>query len=190
MTTTLQHFGLAEDQIIRKDGNFYLPISKLSDILQTEKRNLLSNIRRNKEEFGELGVINLSTPSGNQDSLILDEEQIYILCMITRSSEKAKEFRRVFAKALKMIRSREFVHISELKAVQLELGLTQEKLFMKIEKASKKRVDRYFQLRAIGLSTVEAARAVKLRARPSARLEKTKALIAASQQPIKILEGL
>jgi prophage antirepressor-like protein len=191
--TSLIQFGLNESEIVQKDGTFYLPVSTLSSILHVSSRNIRQVINRHIDEFDD-GTGNLMRPiptsTGEKEGYLLSEHQVYLLCMLLRRSEKAKLFRKALTEFLVMVRKKEFVHISELKAVQLELGLTQEKLFMKIEKASKKRVDRYFQLRAIGLSTVEAARAVKLRARPSARLEKTKALIAASQQPIKILEGL
>ncbi|MBU1096856.1 MAG: hypothetical protein KKB34_10280 [Bacteroidetes bacterium] len=154
MTTTLTHFGLTENQIIRKDNNFYLPITNLSEVLQIDKKRLLENIRRNREEFGEIGVLNLRTPSGKQDSFILDEEQIYLSCMMIRGSEKAKEFRRAFAKTLKKIRTREFVHISEVNKI-----IETNKLLTSIPAAM---LTKYKKIREFGLSRKQACRALVL----------------------------
>lgn len=166
MNRTMQHFGLTENDVIRKDNDFYLPLTKLSQILDINKKNLLENIRRHKSEFGEIGVHLLWTPGGVQESYILNEEQVYLLCMISRS-EKAKEFRRVFAKMIKGIRSKEFIHVSEYKKLLAELEKTREKLLKSssediLDKIPPRKLSRYKKYRKLGLSRKELCKALEL----------------------------
>lgn len=179
MTTALSSFGITEEQIIRKDGTFYLTVSILSQVLKCSPQNIRKNIRLHKEEFDIGG--NLKFPDGSYQ---LDEEQVYILCMIMRRNEIAKKFRRALAQTLKAIRKREFVHISELQAAQKQLGEITEKWVCVKQKISKQRIERYHKFRALNLTQAEAARAARIPFRSAVRLEKAKQLLALSSAPL------
>jgi len=59
--------------------------------------------RNRKELEPYLGVVNLGTPQGNQDTTVCSEEGVYIITMLART-EKAREFRAKVAKLLKRFR--------------------------------------------------------------------------------------
>lgn len=163
MNTTLQHFGLAEKEVIRKDNEFYLPISKLAKVLQVSTNTLQKNIQRNKDEFGELMDFKSINPQGGRPSYILNEEQIYTLCMISRS-EKAKEFRRAFAKMIKSIRQKEYIHISEITDY-----INRGKLLAGIPKM---KLAYYKKYRALGLSRKHCCKAFDLSYRKMREVDK------------------
>jgi len=177
MNTTMQHFGLTEDEVIRKDNDFYLTISKLAVVLDTPKNNLLKNIQMNREEIGDLTVEYYSTVTGKKETYILNEEQIYVLCMISRS-EKAKEFRRIFAKMIKGIRTKEFIHISEYKDLlyryesvqeQLQIEMMRDEVLYSIDK---RKLSRYKKFRKLGLSRKELCKALDLPYRKMQKADK------------------
>lgn len=154
MTQTIQHFGLTEDQIIRKDNNFYLSLSKISEILEVPIDTVRKTIQRNRQEFGELWQDIVSSQQGTKEGYILDEEQIYLVCMLLRSSSKAKEFRQVLAKTLKMIRNKEFVHITEVERMVESAAV--------LNKINPSKLGRYKKFRAFGLNRREACKALNL----------------------------
>ncbi len=171
-SNTIQHFGLTETQIVRRDGQFYLPLNRLSEILGVEKNNLSRNIQRNKEEFGEVAMDKLSTPSGVQDSYLLNEEQVYLMCMLVRSSEMAKEFRKVFATTLRQIRAKEYVHISEIKELRTYLIEAKKMELVLYSKIPHSKINRYDRFREIGLCRKEACKALDLPIKTMTRYDK------------------
>lgn len=155
MTNTIQHFGLTEDQIIRKDNSFYLPVSKLAEILEVTPRNIRKLIANNGDEFLDVvEVPTFETNGGPQKGYLLSEDQVYTVCMLSRKSEKAKEFRRVLAKTIRMIRGKEFLHISEVKNL-LES-------YTVLSKINPSKLGRYRNFRSVGLNRKEACRALNL----------------------------
>lgn len=167
---TIQHFGLSESQIIRKNNDFYLPISKLAEVLEISKQNVYQIIQRNKEDFEGVNLMNtpLQTRGGVQNALLLSEDAVYIFCMLTTKSEKAKDFRRMFAKMIKAIRSKEFVHITEYQNVVLQLEEATDRLNLKqietsvLSKIPPKKLSRYKRFRDMKLSRKEACKALEL----------------------------
>lgn len=162
MTDLIKTSDNLSEQIIRRDGKFFFPLTTLSEILETDKKRLLENIRRNKDEFGELGILNLRTPGGMQDSYILNEPQTYLLCMITRS-EKAKQFRKAFAETLQQIREKEYVHISQvqklLKYQDIAKGINPFKF------------SKYKKWRKLGLTRAECCKAFDLPYKTMAKVD-------------------
>ena len=124
------------------------------DLRQTVQKN----IQNNKEEFGKVLVVSYTTnPQGGRPAMLLDEEQFYIYCMISRS-RKARLLHREFAKMIKGIRSKEFIHISELDKYRDELFHQQEAL----SKIPLKKLNRYKKFREMKLNRKEACLALKL----------------------------
>jgi prophage antirepressor-like protein len=160
MTNTIQHFGLSEDQIIRRKGEFYFSTKQISQILGMPVKTVQQNVYRHKEEFGEILVDSKSTNSAGRPSMLLDEEQLYIYCMISRSP-KARELHRAFAKVIKAIRKREFVHISEVEKLkhQLEDHYNYANCLHKIPA---RKLTRYKKYRKLGMNRKELCKALDL----------------------------
>lgn len=153
MTTAITHFGLTETEIIRKDNNFYLPISKLAEVLGTSKNTIQQNIIRNKEEFGLITIDKLSTVTGAKDGYLLNQDQIILLCMLMRT-EKAKGYRKLFVKIFDSIRKKEYIHISEVQGYinrgNILAGIPKQKLIF------------YKKYRGLGLSRKHCCKAFEL----------------------------
>jgi hypothetical protein len=158
MTTTLTHFGLTENQVIRKDNNFYLPVSHLAKVLKVEPRNIQRIIKNHVDEFFHEGATlcyaPIETKGGIQQGYLLDVDQVSLLCMLVRSSDKAKQFRKALITTMKQIRTREFVHISEVNKI-----VEGNKLLASLPPAT---LTKYKKIREFGLSRKQACRALVL----------------------------
>lgn len=158
MTTTIQHFGITEKQLIRKDNNFFLPVSQIAKALEVEPRNIQRVIKNHIDEFFPEGasqsVVPFETRSGTQQGYLLDVDQVSLLCMLVRSSEKAKWFRRTLINVMRQIRTREFVHISEV-----EQMIENNKLLGSIPVRI---LNKYKKIREFGLSRKQSCLALGL----------------------------
>jgi prophage antirepressor-like protein len=167
MNATIEHFGLTENEIIRKNGEFYFSTKTISQFLGIPINNVQQNIYRHKEEFGEVLIDSQSTNKVGRPSMLLDEEQLYIYCMISRS-EKARALHREFAKMIKGIRTKEFIHISAYRKLLIELDKTRTKLLEEenqngiLSKIPKNKLNRYKKFRKLGLSRKELCKALDL----------------------------
>lgn len=103
-------FGEVECDIYSNEKEMFMTSTQLGECLgYSNPRIAISNIvDRNKylknNEFS--GVINLSTPSGKQETRVFTEDGIYEVTMLAKT-EKAKEFRAFIRKLLKSLRKGE-----------------------------------------------------------------------------------
>ncbi len=178
MTNTMQYFGLSETEVIRKDNEFYLSISKISEVLGISIQNIHQTIKRNIDEFE--GFLNSKFKNVvGRPTLLLSEEQIYTLCMISRS-EKAKEFRRVFAKMIKAIRTKEYIHVSEYQELAIKYESLEEQLQIAnmddavLYEIPPRKLGRYKKFRKLGLSRKELCKALDL---PYSKMKKADKLL-------------
>ncbi len=160
MEQTIQQFGLTKEDIILKDGTFYVPISKLAEALKVKMQSVHALLKKHHEDFEGFRreLTPFKTKGGVQKGYLLEEEDIYVLCMLMTRSSAAKHFRRVLAKHLKALRKREFIHISfyedkakelrELKAAQILLlaGISTHKKKFILENESYTRLGSFILL--------------------------------------------
>lgn len=167
MTNSIKTFGLTENQIIRKNGEFFFSTKQIAQLLGTPINSVQKNIQNNKDEFGKVLVESHSTNTVGRPSMLLDEEQFYIYCMISRS-EKARMLHREFAKMIKGIRSKEYIHISEYQNVVMQLDEAKDQLTTKrieenvLSKIQPRKLNRYKKFRELGLSRKESCKALEL----------------------------
>lgn len=199
----LEDAGLGTDDIILIDGNIYMSVSRLADALGVTKSGVRSTIANHWEEITELSQgVNLNripfkTKGGSQTGYLLNEQQIYVLAMLTTRSEKAKKFRHAISQLLQLIRKEEFVqvdkikneyvHVTEVAEIKKQLGLITEKYIAQKMKIGASRRLRYFVLRGKGLTVKESARALKIPVRTAQTLEKAHALATAPVLDRKLL---
>ncbi len=179
MSNTIQHFGLSQNQIIKEHGEFYLPISVLSEVLKITPQSIYQTIKRYREDFGEALNYKFKAINNSQSITALNEEQVYTLCMISRS-EKAREFRRAFAQTIKQIRQKEYIHISEL------AGLIEQKFVLR--DIPVKKLNRYKKFRKLGLNRKECCKAFNL---PYSRMKQIDKILGFYKPPTeKVLKVL
>ena len=113
----LERFGLDPNQIIQKDGRYWMTAEQLGVALgYREPRKSMNNLlNRNRKEFEPfIAVIKLVTPGGMQEVTIYDTDGQRLAAMLARTP-KSEKFRAFIVNMLKALERQEFVHISQVR---------------------------------------------------------------------------
>lgn len=181
---TADIFGITRSDVIEKDGDLYLTVRQIANGLGTEINHIRKTINRNIDEFqhfggGDILSLPFRTSGGVQEGLALNEQQVYILCMILRDNEKAREFRKHIVMLLDKIKAEKFkIEVKAEKKLQLRAVRAEKKAAeneLKYICASRKigsqRKSRYIKLKELDLNRKEAARALRIPYRTAGRMD-------------------
>lgn len=102
MQALIKNFNGSEVTMRQVNGRWGMTAEQFGDALgyADARRNVLKLIRRNADEVSDfLGVVNLSTPGGTQETTIIFDQGILLLAMHA-GTDRAKAFRRWVADLL------------------------------------------------------------------------------------------
>jgi len=160
----LVRFGINLNQVVHKDGRYWLTAEQLGTALGYEfpRKSVTNIINRHRQELQPfIGGINLVPPSspndnrggGPQQTTIIDTDGQYMIALLA-NTPKAADFRIFVVGMLKALERREFIPISQVLAWQEE----QSRLFdyLALSKSVNLRKYRNFlRYRDMGLSNRE-----------------------------------
>lgn len=124
----LERFGIDPDQIIEKEGRFWMTAEQLGTALgYTHPSKAIRNLyNRNKEELQPYtGSLKLRSPGGEQETLVFNTDGQWIIAIMAKT-QTARKFRRFVVSMLKALERDEFIHISkvaEWREELIELGI-------------------------------------------------------------------
>ncbi len=179
MNNTLTHFNISDSDLYRIDNEIWITPRVLASALgYSSPSNVLRIIKKNQDVLDAcIGMTNLVTPSGTQETTILSEEAVYLIC-IKSQQPIAKKFQLAFIKTMKAIRKGEYVHVGSFNKLRVECGQWMEKAVQHTgkRKISDKKKVRYFALRDMGVYQWEAANALRIPLKKARQFEKARAM--------------
>ncbi len=210
MEKTINKFDITTSDVIEKNGVFYLTVAQIAENLKTTKQNVRQILNRNKEEFefwnGGINefppYLEIKTAGGVQSGFVLNEQQIYVLCMLMTKNKKARQFRKLIVGLLDGIKKGEYslqvnAQVTANEKLLLEVATLREDLAVKDvdlicakSNINNKKRARYQYFRQVKLTCNEASRALKISYNTATAIDKAMVLIGKARETVlKISDG-